>query len=346
MTKLENHVVMVAGGAGFVGSTIIRELLDRGVRVVCYDNYLHGALEHVEGLGEGLVVVHGDILNTWKLVETIKRHNVDYIIDCVGDTFVPSCYEVPQRFFDINLQGTFNLLMAAKACDVRRMIYVSSTEVYGQHGPVSFTEETPLDPLNTYAVSKLAADRLCFTFNVEHGVPVVITRIFNCYGPRESHPYIVPEIIRQLDKGPVLTLGNVRAERDLTYVHDTARALIAVLESDIPGGEAVNVGSGTCYSVEWLAQTLADLMGVRGMEIRTDPRRLRRLDLDRLQCDNTKLRRWTDWQPRVEIEDGLMRTVEWFRANGHRWSWEGRHSDVSHEAETHFAEALPAPVAI
>jgi nucleoside-diphosphate-sugar epimerase len=334
MTNLKNHVVMVAGGAGFVGSAIVRELLDRGLKVVCFDSYLAGVPENVEGLDGQLTIVRGDVLNTWQLVHTVKSNQVDYIIDCIGDTFVPTCYEIPQRFFDVNLQGTYNLLMAVKLCGVKRMVYVSSTEVYGQHDHCrSFSESAPLHPLNTYAVSKLAADRLCFTFNVEHKIPVVITRIFNTYGPRESHPYIIPEIITQLDKGPVLMLGNLLAERDLTYVHDTARALISVLESDIPDGEAVNVGSDLCYSVEWLAHTLAEIMNVPNLEIRTDPRRLRRLDLDHLQCDNTKLRQWTSWQPEVRIHDGLQMTVDWFRANGHKWSWEGRQNDVVFDLE-------------
>jgi nucleoside-diphosphate-sugar epimerase len=334
MTNLQHHVVMVAGGAGFVGSAIVRELLARDIRVVCYDSYLHGVPENVEGLTGPLTIVRGDVLNPWKLAQTVKDQGVDFIIDCVGDTFVPTCYEIPQRFFDVNLQGTYNLLMAAKLCGVKRMVYISSTEVYGQHDQChSFSESAPFEPINTYAVSKLAADRLCFTFNIEHQIPVVIARIFNCYGPRETHPYIIPEIITQLDKGPVLMLGNLLAERDLTYVHDTARALISVLESDIPNGEAVNVGSDTCYSVKWLAHTLAELMGVKSLEIREDPRRLRRLDLDRLRCDNAKLQKWTSWEPQVEIQDGLLRTIDWFRKNGRRWCWEGQQNDVIFSSE-------------
>src|SRR5689334_9733536 len=341
MTNLQHRVVMVAGGAGFVGSAIVRELLARGISVVCYDNYLHGVPKNVEGLTGPLTIVRADALNTWQLAKTIKDKDVDYIINCIGDTFVPTCYEIPQRFFDVNLQCTYNLLMASKLCGVKRMMYVSSTEVYGQLDDVHrFSESVPYQPLNTYAVSKLAADRLCFTFNVEHKIPVIIARIFNAYGPRETHPYIIPEIITQLAKGPVLKLGNVRAERDLTYVHDTARALIAVLESDIPNGEAVNVGSDTSYSVEWLAHTLADLMNIKNLEIREDPRRFRRLDLDRLRCDNTKLRQWTSWEPQVDIHDGLQRTIDWFKENGERWSWEGRQNDVTFASDDHaYADA-------
>lgn len=320
--------LMVAGGAGFVGSAITRELISQGERVVCFDNYIHGVPENVQGLGEMLTLVQGDALDSWKLIDTINKYQVGYIIDCIGDTFVPSSYEMPQRFFDINLQANFNILMAAKVCGVKRVLYVSSTEVYGQHASAKFSEQTPLCPLNTYAVSKLAADRLCFTFHVEHKIPVVIARIFNCYGPRETHPYIIPEIISQLHKGPLLALGNIKARRDLTYVHDTAQALIAVLHSDIPNGEAVNVGSDTIYSVEWLVHQIAELMGVKGVEIRQDQRRFRHLDLDRLQCDNSKLKMYTGWSPRVCINEGLSETINWFKNNGCHWSWESSMRDT------------------
>ncbi|XYI03548.1 NAD-dependent epimerase/dehydratase family protein [Sorangium sp. So ce1128] len=319
---LSGSTTIVAGGAGFVGSAIVRELLDRGLRVVCFDNYLHGVPEHVAGLGGEVAVVHGDALDEWALADAIERHHADYIIDCIGDTFVPTAYQMPQRFFDINLKATYNILRAAELCGVKRTLYVSSTEVYGQLRAPKATEETPLAPVNTYAVSKLAADRLCYTFAVEHGIPVVIARIFNAYGPRETQPYIIPEIIAQLHRCSTLCLGNTKAERDFTYVHDTARGLIALLESSLPNGDVANVGSDCSYSVEWLATTIAELMDVPDLRIEHDPKRLRRMDIDRFQCDNSKLRRYTGWEPSVDIRTGLAATIDWFRANGCRWSWE------------------------
>jgi nucleoside-diphosphate-sugar epimerase len=239
-----------------------------------------------------------------------------------GDTFVPTACIMPERFFDKNVGGTLNLLRAAQALSIKRMLYISSTEVYGEAPSPKCDEKTELNPVNTYAVSKAAADRLCHTYYLEHGVPVVIARIFNCYGPRETEPYVIPEIIAQLHRGPRVALGNIKAERDFTFVHDTANALISVLASDVPDGDVVNVGSDTSFSVEWLARKLAEIMGVNALEIVIDPARLRRKDIDWFRCDNRKLLKYTDWRPTVGIDEGLKMTVDWFRANGARWSWE------------------------
>jgi nucleoside-diphosphate-sugar epimerase len=313
---------MVAGGAGFVGSAIVRELLRRGSTVVCYDNYLHGHPAHVAGLSGPFTAVHGDVRDDWSLFKALRDHQVEYIIDCVGDTFVPTAYMMPERFFDINVGGTLHLLRAAQALSIKRMLYISSTEVYGEARSPKCNEKTELNPVNTYAVSKAAADRLCHTYHLEHGVPVIIARIFNCYGPRETEPYVIPEIIAQLHRERRVMLGNIKAERDFTFVHDTANALISVLASDVPDGDVVNVGSDVTFSVEWLTKKLAEIMEVNGLEIVTDAARLRRKDIDRFRCDNRKLLKYTNWKPTVGINEGLKMTVEWFRANGARWSWE------------------------
>jgi nucleoside-diphosphate-sugar epimerase len=319
---LTGRTVMVAGGAGFVGSAIVRELLCRGSTVVCYDNYLHGHPAHVAGLSGPFTAVHGDVRDDWSLFKALRDHQVEYIIDCVGDTFVPTAYMMPQRFFDINVGGTLHLLRAAQALSIKRMLYISSTEVYGEARSPKCDEKTELNPVNTYAVSKAAADRLCHTYHLEHNVPVIIARIFNCYGPRETEPYVIPEIIAQLHRGRRVALGNVRAERDFTFVHDTANALISVLASDVPDGDVVNVGSDVSFSVEWLTKKIAEIMEVNALEIVTDAARLRRKDIDRFHCDNRKLLKYTNWKPTVGINEGLKMTVEWFRANGARWSWE------------------------
>jgi nucleoside-diphosphate-sugar epimerase len=183
-------------------------------------------------------------------------------------------------------------------------------------------EKHPTLPLSTYAVSKLAADRLCFVFHHEHGIPVIILRPFNTYGPRETQPYVIPEIISQLARGKVVKLGNIKARRDFTYVEDVARGAVDLMESDIPDGEVVNLGSSKAYSVEELAHLVGELMGHDKVEIEIESTRLRPLDVNLLQCDYRKAKKYIDWEPKVDIREGLKRTIEWYMKNGRQWLYE------------------------
>ena len=319
---LADEHVLVTGGAGFIGSAVVREMLKEKAKVIVYDNFLHGTKTNLQEIKDQVEIVPGDVLDEWKLSETVQKYNVSFMIHCVGDTYVPTAYDVPKRFFRINVEGTLNALLVCKLFKMKRMLYVSSTEVYGEALKQKIDENHPFLPLNTYAVSKLAADRTCFTFYHEHGVPVVVARIFNSYGPRETEPYVIPEIITQLARGPTVELGNIKAKRDFTYVQDTARGLVMTLKSRIPDGEAVNVGSGVAYTVEELAHKVGKIMGHRSVEIKVSRRRLRRHDINLFICDNTKLVEYTGWRAQVSIDEGLRRTVSWFIEHGSRWSWE------------------------
>jgi len=319
---LADQRVLVAGGAGFVGSQLVRELVALGARVVVYDNFLHGTRQNLSELDGRVEVVIGDVLDEYKLFETFRRCSPRFAFNLVGDTYVPSAYDVPKRFLRVNVEGTMNVLLAAKSSGVERSVYVSSTEVYGEARTVPMTEDHALAPANTYAVTKLAADRICFTFHHEHRIPVRIARIYNSYGPRETQPYVIPEIITQLAKGPVVELGNLDARRDFTFVSDTAKGLIAALLCDLPDGEVVNIGSNQTHSVRELVEKIAPLLGHEKYDIKTDPRRLRRFDIECFQCDSSKLRALSGWKPEVGIDEGLKRTVTWFLENGREWSWE------------------------
>jgi len=319
--KLNGENVLVTGGAGFIGSALVRELVQREANVIVYDNFLYGNGPNLIELVDHIRIVEGDVLS-WKLYDAMKKYDVRYVFHLAAEPYIPRCYDNPEKFFEVNVRGTMNVLMACKTFDVERVINFSTSEVYGTAQCIPMDEKHPTIPHSTYAVSKLAADRLCFVFCHEHGIPAIILRPFNCYGPRETQPYVIPEIISQLSKGNMVKLGNIKARRDFTYVEDTVKGAIAVMESDIPPGEVINLGSNKSYSVEELAQLVGKIFGYDHIDIVIEESRLRPLDVDLLQCDNSKVKKYTDWEPEVGIEEGLRRTVEWYMKNGKKWPWE------------------------
>jgi dTDP-glucose 4,6-dehydratase len=319
--NLKGENVLVTGGAGFIGSILVRQLLKRGANVVVYDNFLYGHKCNLTEVEDSIKIVKGDVLS-WKIYHTIKEYKVKYVFHLAAEPYVPQSYDNPEKFFDVNVKGTMNVLTACKTLDVKRIVHFSSSEVYGTAQYVPMDETHPTLPLSTYAVSKLAADRLCFVFHHEHGIPVIILRPFNTYGPRETQPYVIPEIISQLARGKVVKLGNIKARRDFTYVEDVARGAVDLMESDIPDGEVVNLGSNKAYSVEELAHLVGELMGYDKIEIEIESTRLRPLDVGLLQCDYRKAKKYIDWEPKVDIREGLKRTIEWYMKNGRQWLYE------------------------
>jgi nucleoside-diphosphate-sugar epimerase len=321
VVEISRKNVLVAGGAGFVGSTLVRCLLDKGANVWSFDDYSIGREYHLPE-HPNLTSCQGDACDLDVVMELFGNFKFELVYHCIGDTYVPEAYDFPERFFARNLGTTLNFLKAAKNhSSLERMLYVSSTEVYGDTNEDFSSEACNLTPSNTYAVSKLAADRLCYTYSVEHNVPTIIARIFNCYGPRATHEYIIPEIIRQLHNGSVLELGNVDTERDFTYVEDTAKALIDLSCSNLPHGDVANIGSDHAISVRDLVKLVGQTMGIDEIEIKCDPARLRRNEVYRFCADSSKLREATGWQPTVTLEDGLRSTVDWYRENGQKWAW-------------------------
>ena len=315
--------VLVTGGAGFIGSSLVRELLRRGAKVIVYDNFIYGDKRNLAEVEDSIKIVKGDVLS-WKIYHTIKEYKVQYVFHLAAEPYIPHSYDNPEKFFDVNVKGTMNVLTACKTLDVKRIVHFSSSEVYGAAQYIPMDEKHPTLPLSTYAVSKLAADRLCFVFHHEHGIPVIILRPLNAYGPRETQPYVIPEIISQLARGKVVKLGNIKARRDFTYVEDIARGAVDLMESDIPDGEVVNLGSNKTYSVEELAHLVGELMGYDKIEIEIEKSRLRPLDVNLLQCDYRKAKKYIDWEPKVDIREGLKRTIEWYMKNGRQWLYEKR----------------------
>jgi nucleoside-diphosphate-sugar epimerase len=316
---------LVTGGAGFMGSALVRALADEEYDVYSYDNFVTGTASNVKGVIPHDHIIRGDV-ESWKFMKTLSTMRPEKVFHLAADPYIPLSYDHPERFVRTNFEGTLNVLMTCKTFDVKKIVHYSTSEVYGSAKTIPMNEQHPTKPQSVYAVSKLAADHLCQVLATEQKIPVVVVRPFNCYGPRETHPYVVPEIVSQLARSEELVLGNLEARRDLTYVDDTARAVCMLASKEGIEGQVFNIGFGQDYSIRELAEKTSSIMRGTSAKIRVDAKRLRPYDVSRLICDSSRLRDLTGWKPEVALEDGLKRTIEWYKANGSVWEWERRYS--------------------
>ena len=314
--SLSSRRILVTGGAGFLGSSVVSELCHAGAEVTVLDNFSSGKKEYLNNITRtnGLTVIEGDICEAGTVEKSMRE--MELVIHLAALPFVPDSYYHPRDFFRTNVDGTLNLLLAASSADtVERFVYISSSEVYGSAKQVLMDENHPTLPHSSYAASKLAADRVTFTISKELGLPVTIVRPFNTFGPNITQPYIVPEIIVQATSGNgELWLGNTEAYRDLTYVDDTARGIILSALGPGADGEVINLGSGSAISVRELALKITSLMGKK-VVIRNDASRFRPFDVGKLICDNSKAEKILRWKPMISLDDGLKRTIDWVKSN-------------------------------
>jgi dTDP-glucose 4,6-dehydratase len=231
---------------------------------------------------------------------------------------IPYSYNSPDTFVDTNVKGTLNVLQAARELGVKRVVHTSTSEVYGTARFVPITEEHPLQGQSPYSATKIAADHLAYSFFTSFGIPVVIVRPFNTYGPRQSARAVIPTIITQIANGQrQIKLGAVSPTRDFNFVKDTVAGFVAALNSDQGVGEVFNFGSNFEISVGDTAHLIAEAMNTQ-IEIITDESRLRpgNSEVERLWADNRKAKKIFGWQPsyvgRDGFKRGLVETAEWF----------------------------------
>ncbi len=315
--------VLVTGGAGFIPSNFIRHLLAATpYEVVSLDALTYaGNLENLADVMSHprLRFVNGDIRDP-ELVGDIVAE-VDVIVNAAAESHVEkSIEEGASEFVTTNVEGTQILLDAVRRAPVERFVLISSSEVYGTAERAPMDEEHPLNPRSPYAATKAGADRLAYSYFVTYGLPIVIVRPFNNYGPRQHPEKVVPRFVTSaLSDEPLTIHGDGHASRDWLYVDDDAEAIEAIIAAPIDdvAGETINVATGIDLSVATIADLVLDVLGKpASLKVHVEERPGQ---VDRHIGSTDRAERLLGWRARTSFEDGLARTVEWYRENEAWW---------------------------
>ena len=310
-------VILVTGGAGFIGSHLAEEYVKKGHVVKVLDDFSSGPINNIRGLlnYKNFKLIRGDVRS--KEVVEKAMDGVDIVFHLAAQIHVDKSIIAPRQTFEVNTFGTLNILDSALENDVESVIYASSSEVYGSAQYVPMDEKHLLNPASPYAASKAAADRLCFAYYNTYKLPVVIVRCFNTYGPRQSdagYAAAIPKFIRRVMQGlPPVIYGDGKQTRDYVYIKDTIKAYDLVLNSyENLVGKAINFGTGKEISINELANKIISLFGYKG---KTKPiyAAPRPGEVKRLCADISFAEKELGFEPKYDIVKGLKEFIEWYK---------------------------------
>jgi len=315
MMKLMGKKCLVTGGAGFIGSHLVDELVQRGCKVRILDNLVNGKLENISHKisNNKFEFMRGSVTDPLDVERAMSEINVVFHLACLG---VRHSLTHPFENHRVNSEGSLLVLDSAYRNNVERFVYCSSSEVYGTAEYVPMPESHQTFPCTVYGASKLAGEAYARAYNKTFEMATVIIRPFNTYGPRSHHEgdageMIPKSIIRVLNKKPIIVFGDGMQTRDFTYVKDTATGLIAAAECDEMIGETFNIGSNFEISIKDLAHKIAELSSKSSIKVEFTPTRPG--DVLRLWADPSKFKALCNWQPQTDFETGLTQTIDFFR---------------------------------
>jgi NAD dependent epimerase/dehydratase len=312
--------VLVTGADGFIGSHLTELLVRKGYSVKALSQYNSfnnwGWLEGLECQNK-IEIISGDIRDP-HFCKLITK-DIDLIFHLAALIAIPYSYTAPDSYVDTNIRGALNICQAAKENGNIRVIHTSTSEVYGTAQYVPIDEKHPMQPQSPYSASKIAADAMAMSFYNAFDLPVTIARPFNTYGPRQSARAVIPTIILQIANGTKeIKLGDTSPTRDFNYVEDICRGFLAIAENDQTISETINIGSNSEISIGNTFDLIKELMK-SDMKLITDKERIRpeNSEVFRLCCDNTKIEKLTGFKPKVDIKEGLQRTIDWYTQPNH-----------------------------
>lgn len=327
---MKGKTVLVTGSDGFIGSHVVERLVAEGakVRAFCLYNsqgswgWLDTASPEVK---KAIDVRLGDIRDASFVAEA--SDGVDVVMHLAALIAIPYSYRAPESFVQTNVQGTLNVLEAARRHRVKRVIVTSTSEVYGTPDTLPIRETHPLNAQSPYAATKVAADQLALSFHRSFEVPVVVLRPFNTYGPRQSTRAVLPTMLAQLMRDTkTIKLGRLDTRRDLTYVSDTVEGFVRAATTAGIEGQTIQLGTGTSPSIREIFEAACRALGKQAT-VELDPERLRpdASEVLVLESDPARAKQLLGWQPAVSLEDGLARTAEWMGRHLHLFGHERFH---------------------
>ena len=312
---MDKRKVLLTGATGFIGSHLAELCVEKGFDVVAFDHYNPnnhwGWLENSEYKNDMRVIL-GDIRDYDSVSKAME--GCDVVFHLAALIGIPYSYVSPLAYIRTNVEGTYNVLEAARHLELEQILITSTSETYGTAQYVPIDENHPMVGQSPYSASKISADQLAISYYKSFDIPIKIVRPFNTYGPRQSARAVIPTIISQLlNSNNEVKLGNLSPTRDLTFVKDTCEGFIEIQKSDKLFGEIINIGMNEEISIEDLAEKITTLMD-KEIKIIHDEKRVRpdASELERLKCDNSKLLKYTSWKPRYNLESGLKETINWF----------------------------------
>ncbi len=314
---MQTSTIMVTGGAGFIGSELVRQLAENGSRILIVDNLANGTRENLEDVLSASVALYvEDIRDVARMDTLMEDVDLVYHLACLG---VRHSIHAPQGNHDVNATATLGLLDLAKKHGVERFVYVSSSEVYGTARWAPMTEEHPTFPMTVYGAGKLAGECYARAYHYTYDYPTVVVRPFNSFGPRCHHEgdsgEVIPKfMLRCLVGEPMMIFGDGSQTRDFTFVEDTARGILLAGFSEDAVGQTINLGQGKEISITDLAEEVSTVVG-RGKAdvVRMDSRPG---DVMRLYADSTRANSLLGFSPEVSLGEGLKRLMKWYGDSG------------------------------